>query len=159
MFWFNKLIRLAVKNMNRIRSQKYGYAPNGIEEKVLESKQFWEIYDFDRLVKVKEHAEWYECADIKKDKVLFRKLKEPLKVGEKVLALSQRIKKKDAPRNLLNSTTEIISVFRGEQLFEVRKIIRISDINYYWISKEGDDKIINKRFLRQELYALNDQFS
>ena len=90
---------------------------------------------------------------------MFRKLKEPLKVGEKVLALSQRIKKKDAPRNLLNSTTEIISVFRGEQLFEVRKIIRISDINYYWISKEGDDKTINKRFLRQELYALNDQFS
>lgn len=43
--------------MNRIRSQKYGYAPNGIEEKVLESKQFWEIYDFYRLVKVKEHAE------------------------------------------------------------------------------------------------------
>ena len=90
---------------------------------------------------------------------MFRKLKEPLKVGEKVLALSQRIKKKDAPRNLLNSTTEIISVFRREQLFEVRKIIRISDINYYWISKEGDDKTINKRFLRQELYALNDQFS
>ena len=90
---------------------------------------------------------------------MFRKLREPLKVGEKVLALSERIKKKDAPCNLLNSTTEIISVFHCKQLFEVRKIIRISDINYYWISKEGDDKIINKRFLRQELYVLNDQFS
>lgn len=90
---------------------------------------------------------------------MFRKLKEPLKVGEKVLALSQQIKKKDAPHNLVNSTTEIISDFHREQLFEVRKIIIISDINYYWISKEGDDKIINKRFLRQELYTLNDQFS
>ena len=108
--------------MNRIRSQKYGYAPNGIEEKVLESKQFWEIYDFDRLVKVKEHAEWYECADIKKDKVLFRKLKEPLKVGEKVLALSQRIKKKDAPCNLLNSTTEIISVFHPNSCLKLERL-------------------------------------
>ena len=43
--------------MNKIRSQKYGCAPNGIEEKALENKQSWEIYDFYRLVKVKEHAE------------------------------------------------------------------------------------------------------
>ena len=78
-----KLIRLAVKNMSNIRSQKYGYAPDAIEEKALESKRFWEIYDFYRLVKVKQHAERYECADIKKDKVLRRKLREPLKIGEK----------------------------------------------------------------------------
>ena len=31
-------------------------------------------------------------------------------------------------------------------------------MNYYWISKEAEDKIINKRLLRQELYAINDQF-
>ena len=69
--------------MSNIRSQKYGYAPDAIEEKTLESKRFWEIYDFYRLVKVKQHAERYECADIKKDKVLRRKLREPLKIGEK----------------------------------------------------------------------------
>ena len=49
--------------------------------------------------------------------------------------------------------------FNREQLLVVGKIIKISDINYYWISKEEEDKIINKRFLRQELYAINDQFS
>ena len=58
-----KLIHLAVKNMNNIRSQKYGYAPDAIEEKVLESKRFWEIYDFYKFVKVKEHAERYERGD------------------------------------------------------------------------------------------------
>ena len=47
-----KLICSAVKNMN-IRSQKYGYRPDAIEEKVLESKRFQEIYDFYRLVTVK----------------------------------------------------------------------------------------------------------
>ena len=42
--------------MNNIRSQKNSYAPDAIEEKVLESKRFQEIYDFYRLVKVKEHT-------------------------------------------------------------------------------------------------------
>ena len=79
-----KLICLAVKNANNIRSQKYGYAPDPIEEKALESKRFREIYDFHRLVKVKEHIERYERASIKKDKVLNRKLREPLKIGERV---------------------------------------------------------------------------
>ena len=154
-----KLICLAVKNMNNIRSQKYGYRPDAIEEKVLESKRFQEIYDFYRLVTVKQHAERHERADIKKEKVLLRKLSEPLKIGEKVLALAEWTKKKNIPRNFFKSTTENISFFNYEQLFIVKKIIKNSGINYYWISKEGEDKIINKRFLRQELYAINDQFS
>ena len=58
--------------MNNIRSQKYGYAPSAIEEKALENKRFWEIYDFYRLRKVREHAERYERVDIKNDKVLRR---------------------------------------------------------------------------------------
>ena len=91
-------------------------------------------------------------------KVLRRKLREPLKIGEKVLALAERVKKKDAPHNLFKSTTENTSFFDREQLFIVRKIIQIADMNYYWISKEAEDKIINKRLLRQELYAINDQF-
>ena len=84
-----KLIHLAAKNMNNIRQQKYGYTPDAIEEKVLESKRFREIYDFYKFVKVKEHTERYERADIKKDKVLRRKLREPLKIGEKLLALTK----------------------------------------------------------------------
>ena len=66
---------------------------------------------------------------------------------------------KDAPCNFLKSTTKNISLFNREQLSVVRKIIKIPDINYYWISKEGEDKIINKIFLRQELYVINEQFS
>ena len=119
-----KLIHLAVKNMNNIRSQKYGYAPDAIEEKVLESKRFWEICDFYKFVKVKEHAERYERADIKKDKVLHRKLREPLKIGEKLLALTKRIKKEDNPHNLFKSTTENISFFNSVQFIVVRKNIK-----------------------------------
>ena len=76
-----------------------------------------------------------------------------------MLALAERLKKKDAPGNLYKSRIEKISFFNREQIFVVRKIVKISNTNYhYWISKEGENKIIDKRFLRQELFALNDQF-
>ena len=53
--------------MNSINSQKYGYAPNTIEEKAAKSERFRIIYNFCRLVKVKQHAERYELADVKKN--------------------------------------------------------------------------------------------
>ena len=88
-----------------------------------------------------------------KDTVLCRRLREPLNVGEEVLTLAERIKKKVALGNLYKSTSKNISFFNCEQLFIVRKIVENSDINYYWIFKEGKDNLINKHFLRQELHA------
>ena len=38
--------------MNNTNSQKYELAPNTIEKKSLENKEFCEIYDFQRMVKV-----------------------------------------------------------------------------------------------------------
>ena len=61
---------MAAENMNSINLQKYGYAPNAIEEKLVQNERFREIYDFYRLVRVKQHAERYEGADIEKDKKL-----------------------------------------------------------------------------------------
>ena len=37
---------MAVENKNNINSQKYGYAPNAIDEKAIETKRFREIYNF-----------------------------------------------------------------------------------------------------------------
>ena len=142
--------------MNNINSQKYGYAPNAIEEKPAE--RFREIFDFYRLVKVKQHAERYKHVDVEKDKKLCRKPREPLKIAEKVLALEECLKKKGASGNLYKSATENISFFNCEQVFIARKIVKISNIYHYWISKEGEGRVIGKRFLRRELYALNDQF-
>ena len=62
--------------MNSVSSQKCGYASYGIEEKPVESERFKDIYNFCRLVKVKDHAERYEHADIQKGKKLHRKLGE-----------------------------------------------------------------------------------
>ena len=128
----------AGENMNSVILQKY-------------VTLFYDFYDLYRLIKVKQHAERYERADVDKDKKLCRKLTEPLKIGEKVLALAERLKKKDAPGNLYKSTTKNISFFTREQVFVVRKFVKTSNtINYhYWVSKEREDKVIDKRFLRQ----------
>ena len=69
-FGLRKLICLAVKNMNNIRSQKYGCAPDAIKEKALESN-FEKFMIFIDLY-----------------------LREPLNIGEKVLALEEQIKRK-----------------------------------------------------------------
>ena len=96
--------------------------------------------------------------DVEKDRKSRRKLREPLKIGEKVVALAECLKKKDPPGNLYESTAESISFFNREQVFVVRKIVQISNNYLYWISKGGEDKVLDKRFMRQELFALNDQF-
>ena len=76
----------------------------------------------------------------------------------KVLLLAERIRKKDAPGNLYKSTTENISFFNRDEIFTVKKVLLIEDSYNYWISKTADGEIINKKFLRQELFALKYQF-
>ena len=88
-------------------------------------------------------------------KKICRKLRKPLKIGEKVLALAKRINKKDAPGNLYNSTTENISFYNSEQVFAVKSNCKNSYSYLYWISKE-EEKVLDKHFLRQEIYDLND---
>ena len=58
------------------------------------------------------------------------------------------LKKKGASGNLYKSATENISFFNCEQVFIARKIVKISNIYHYWISKEGEGRVIGKRFLR-----------
>ena len=63
-----KIIQRAVKNMNKIASQKFGFSPDFVEEKTLNDEKFCEIYDFHRPVKVQKFAERYERNDIKSDR-------------------------------------------------------------------------------------------
>ena len=147
-----KLIKKAVENMNKTNSQKYGLPPETVEQKT-RSDVFREIYDFHRIVRVSKDAERYKRHDVRQDKKLIsqrKQLREPLIEGEKVLVLAKRLKKKDAPGVLFKSTTENIPFFNRNQIFIVRKVLPIDDhLSYnYWLSKSGEDKIINKRFLR-----------
>ena len=131
--------------MNNVQSQKYGYPPEAIEENAIRSEKFIDTYNFYRLLKVEKHAYRYARADVKKDKLLRRRLREPIKVGERVLALAERLKKKETTKHLYKSTTENVSFFNREQIFVVRKVAKASKDSYlYWISKESNDKITHK---------------
>ena len=153
-----KLIRNAVQNMNNTNSQKYGYPPETVEKKSLSDNIFREIYDFHRIVKVSKDAARYKRNDIRLDKKSREKLRNPLLIREKLFILAERLKKKVAPGTLYKSTTENIPFFNRNEFFTVRKVLSIEDSYNYWTSKTSDVKIIDKRFLRQDLFALKNQF-
>ena len=48
--------------------------------------------------------------------------------------------------------------FNINKLFIVRKVVPVDNTYYYWISKIDDSKLINNKFLRQELFAIKNQF-
>ena len=97
-------------------------------------------------------------SDIRFDKKTRQKLRSPLTVGEKVLVLAKRLRKKDVSGNLYKSMIENVSFFNREEIFIVRKVLLKENFYNYWISKMADSEIINKRFLQQELFALKNQF-
>ena len=151
------IIKKAVENMNKTNSQKYGLPPEIIEKKTLADDVYREVYDFYRLVKVSKAHNRYERYDLELDKKKKKKLREPLEIGEKVLVLAERIKKKDAPGVLFKSTTENIPFFNKKEIFTIEKSILIENVYNYWVKKENGENI-NKRFIRQQLFALKNNF-
>ena len=155
----NDLIKKATFNLNNVKSVKYGFAPEQIEEKSLNKetgKEFTEIYDLHRLIKVKENKDRIQRHDLKIDSRK-KHLRSPLEIGEKVFVLSEHLKKKDAPGKFYKSSKENKTFWNRDRIFTIVNRSKIKDQGFiYWI-KESDKKI-NGRFLRQELYALNNQF-
>ena len=155
----NDLIRKAAQNMNKTISTKYQLAPETIEKRSLnpnDGKYFQEIYDFMRLRKIETNQSRNDRYNKKIDRRK-RKLRSPLNVDEKVLVLAERLKKKDAPGNLYKASAGNIPFFNRNRIFTIYKRAKLNDgIYLYWIEENG--KKIEGRFLRQELFALNNQF-
>ena len=152
-----EIIKKAVENLNKINSEKYGLPPDIIEKKSLENEYFKEIYDFHRLVKVTKGINRYEKYTEKLDRKQKRKLREPLNISEKVFVLAERIKKKDAPKFLFKSTTENIPFFNKKEIFTIERYLLIENTYYYWLKNEKNEKM-NKRFIREELFALENNY-
>ena len=70
------------------------------------------------MIKVKENKDWTEKFDAKVDKHK-KRLRDPLEVGEKVLVLTKRLRKKDVPERLYKSTTENKNFFNRERTFTI----------------------------------------
>ena len=152
-----KIIEKAIENMNKINSEKYGLPPEIIEKKTLSDNVFKEIFDFYRMVKVSKAVDRYERYNEKVDERQKKKLRQPLEIDEKVLILAERIKKKDAPGILFKSTTQNVPFFNKKEIFKIRKYNLVDNVYNYWIKKENNQKI-DKRFIREELFALENNF-
>ena len=153
------LIRKVTQHMNNVNSAKCELAPETIEKRSLDpndGEYFQEIYDFMRLRKIGtnqlRNEEYNEKIDGRK-----RKLRSPLNLDEKVLVLAETLKKKDAPGSLYKASTENIPFFNRDRIFTIYKRAKLENGVYlYWLEENG--RKINGRLLRQELFALNNQF-
>ena len=102
------IILQSAENMNNVKTEKYSASPNEIEQKLLSSEKFRTIFNFHRIDWSKKTQDRIDRYDRQKYAAKERKLRKHLDIGEKVLALAKRIKKKSAPgkqfRIFLNST-------------------------------------------------------
>ena len=155
-----QVIKKAVENMNETISTKYGVSPESVEKNTLdlEDGEFnREMYDLQRIKKVDNNNYRTRKYETKKDKRR-RKLRNPLYLDEKVLVLAERLKKKDAPSKFFKASTDNIPFFNREKVFRIYKRAKLDSGSYlYWLKDENNKKV-EGRFLREELFALRNQF-
>ena len=155
-----QVIKKAVENMNETISTKYGVSPESVEKNTLdlEDGEFnREMYDFQRIKKVDNNNYRNRKYETKKDKRR-KKLRSPLYLDEKVLVLAERLKKKDALSKFFKASTDNIPFFNREKIFRIYKRAKLDNGTYlYWLEDENNKKV-EGRFLREELFALRNQF-
>ena len=147
--------------MNETASVKYGVSPESVVDKTIDSSKDSEfnreMYDFLRVKKVDNNYHRNKKYESKKDRRQ-KRLRNPLLLDEKVLVLAERLKKKDAPSKFYKASTDNIPFFHRDKIFTIYKRAKLSSGSYlYWLEDENGNKI-EGRFLRQELFALNNQF-
>ena len=122
------IINCSAENMNNVKSKKYRLTLNEIEKKSLENRQFRTEFNFERIniskTKTSDKLDRY-------DRTLYsrknKKLRKELNVGEKVLILAERLKKKSAPTSFINNLFKI-SLLLTKKMFllqETKKKLKI----------------------------------
>ena len=71
--------------------------------------------------------------------------------------LAERLRKNNAPGRLYKISTENMPFFNRNRIFTIYKRAKLDNVTYlYWLEEDGQK--VKGRFLRQELFALNNQF-
>ena len=71
--------------------------------------------------------------------------------------LAERLRKKDAPGRLYKSSTENMPFFNRNRIYTIYKRAKLENGTYlYWLEEDGQK--VKGRFLRQESFALDNQF-
>ena len=109
-----RIIELSTTNMNIMPSLKYGISPENIESKSLNSERLKTLFNMHRIEKTSKLNDRLDRCDKKIHQRKRKKLKENLKVGERVYILAERIKKKSAPGKFYKQSVQNISYFNKE---------------------------------------------
>ena len=81
-----------------------------------------------------------------------KELWQPIEFIRKKNFLAERLKKKDAASKIFKASTENMPFFNRNRIFTIYRRAKLNNGSYlYWVEDKG-------RFLRRELFALNQQF-
>ena len=149
---------MSTANMNIQPSKKYGFSPEEVERKALESERFRTVYNMRTLEKTRKFNIRQDKFDQKKYSRKRKKLSENLKIGEKVYVLAERIKKKSAPGKFYKQSVQNISYFSKDAILSIRKKQIIDDITYYWLKNTTNNKNLANRFSRSEIFTIHSNF-
>ena len=131
--------------MNNIIFPKCSITPEKTEQKSSApniGEHFREVYDFVKLKKIKENKDCFQKYDEKSDKRK-KKLRNLLDiVGEKLLVLAKRLKKKRPRENFIKAPQKI------NLFFTISNIVKLNNGTYLYRLKEGDGKVKGRNCLR-----------
>ena len=129
-----KIIEISTANINIKPSNKYGFSPDTIEVKALNSERFRTLFNMHRIDRTGKMSARIDRFDKKKYLGKKKKLRENLDIGEKVYILAERIKKKSAPGKCYKQSVQNISYFKKEKkIYMIREKNIIDRIRYYWV--------------------------
>ena len=105
-----KIAQNSTLNMNHMKSVKYGLSPEEIEKRSLAGERFKTVFNMYRIEKSQRLHRRRDRYDVMKYSTKRKKLREKLFVGEKVLVIAERIKKKAAPSKFYKQFVQNISL-------------------------------------------------
>ena len=153
-----KIVQNSALNMNLMNSVKYSLSPEEIKRRSLTSARVRIDFYIHRIEKTQKFHTTLDRYDKKIYSTKRKKLREELLIGEKVLVLVERIKKKAAPGKFYKQSVENISYLNKERRFITRKIQPIDSIKYYWLKDAQSNRKLPNRFQRTELFAVRGNF-
>ena len=125
--------------------KKYELTPEETEKKFISNERFRTIFNMHRTERTKLIHDIRNRYDKKKyDQKKKKKMREKLKIDEKVLVLAEKIRKKSAPGKFYSLFKIYLSLTK-RKYFSLEKSKKIDKISYYWL-KDSQNKKLTKRF-------------
>ena len=125
--------------------KKYELTPEETEKKFISNERFRTIFNMHRTERTKLIHDIRNRYDKKKyDQKKKKKMRENLKIDEKVLVLAEKIRKKSATGKFYSLFKIYLSLTK-RKYFSLEKSKKIDKISYYWL-KDSQNKKLTKRF-------------